>query len=98
MRLKRSPYHCPNIRRQPPEVFNGFRSKYDGERHSGQIIARIPSASNGARRSQALIQPRADPREDAIIGLGLNTVVLIDDRHADGDEAREAIEAHAHAG
>ena len=44
------------------------------------------------------IQPRADPREHAKIGLGLNAVVLVDDRHADGDEAREAIEAHAHAG
>jgi hypothetical protein len=44
------------------------------------------------------VQPRADPGEDAIIRLGLDAVVLVDDRHADGDEAREAVEAHAHAG
>lgn len=41
MLLERSPHGSPNIRRQPPEIFDGFGGEDDGEGHSGQIIARL---------------------------------------------------------
>ncbi len=44
------------------------------------------------------IEPRADPGEYAIFGLGLNAIVLVYYRHAKGHEARETIDTHADAG
>src|SRR5712692_3082391 len=46
MRFERSPHGRPNVGRQPSEVFDGFGGENDGERHSGQIIARFAGASN----------------------------------------------------
>jgi hypothetical protein len=54
MRFGRAPHGRPNIRRQPPEVFDSFGGKDDGEGHSGQIIARLAGSSNGVGKSRKI--------------------------------------------
>src|SRR4029077_17567019 len=46
VRFECSSHGGPNIRREPSEVFGGFRGEDDGERHSGQIIAIFFDPSN----------------------------------------------------
>jgi hypothetical protein len=46
VRFERAPHRRPNVRCQPPEVFDSFGGEDDGEGHFGQIIARFAGASN----------------------------------------------------
>jgi hypothetical protein len=41
MRCESTSHRHPNVRRQPPEVFDGFGGENDGKRHSGYNIARL---------------------------------------------------------
>ncbi len=52
VRLERRPHGRPNICREPLEVSDGFRSKDDLERHSGQTIANLEFRSNDCPGSQ----------------------------------------------